>query len=117
MIFYIQIYLVVLTVLLSIKDSTSYLLKTKDKNLLVTSRVNRWHLQGAAIFVISLLPLMYIGNIIEVSIAALLIRLSLYDLVFNKAANLDFSFFGTTSKSDIAFSKIFVAQCKTLKSV
>lgn len=105
--------LIILTIFklfLSGKDASSYLLREKIGAYegLTKDRIDRWHRDGAII------DLMFTGAIawattlyITIPILSLLIRLSVYDISFNKYTSLPLTYLGSTSIVDRMFSKIF----------
>ena len=108
MIYLAQLYIIVCTLFLAGHDSTSYLLKSGGTNIgpLLFKRIRRWHRDGSIIFFLCCLPLVYfIGW--QIIIAALLIRLSLFDLAFNAWSGLPIETIGTTAFTDRLFAKIF----------
>lgn len=107
MIYFIQIYLIIVTTLLAFKDATSYLLKTKEKTPLVSFRVKRWHFEGILLNTLIIMPLFLLYDPLEVFIAAILIRMAFFDPAFNVSAQLPIAFLGTSATSDTVFGKMF----------
>ena len=108
MIYLAQFYIIACTLFLAGHDSTSYLLKSGGTNIgpLLFRRIKRWHRDGSIIFFLCCLPLVYfIGW--QIIIAALLIRLSFFDLAFNVWSGLPIDMIGTTADTDKFFSRIF----------
>lgn len=106
------------------KDATSYLLKDATLNPLTLARLKRWHRDGVIQAVLSFLPCaiacflkdgwMGLGLI---SACVFLIRMSFYDISFNKWAGLDLGFFGTTPKADSVFIFFFGVQGAVRKAL
>ena len=95
--------------LLAGKDATSYLMKsnnsTSDINLI---RIKRWHRDGMLIHAIFIAIMTWASHAyIETPIQQLLIRLAIFDILFNKYANLDIHYLGSTAWFDKLFVKIF----------
>ena len=108
MIYLAQLYIIVCTLFLAGHDSTSYLLKSGGTNIgpLLFKRIRRWHRDGSIIFFLCCLPLVYfIGW--QIIIAALLIRLSFFDLAFNLWSGLPIEMLGTTADADKFFAWVF----------
>lgn len=108
MIYLAQLYIIACTLFLAGHDSTSYLLKSGGTNIgpLLFQRIKRWHRDGSIIFFLCCLPLVYfIGW--QIIIAALLIRLSFFDLAFNVWSELPIERLGTTAFTDRLFANIF----------
>lgn len=96
------------------KDASSYLLKDTKLGPLTLIRLNRWHRDGVIQALLSFLPCAVACYILYgwkglglIAAGAALIRLSFYDISFNKWANLDLGFLGTTPKADAVFIAIF----------
>ncbi len=101
-----QIYLIICTLFLAGKDASSYLLKNKIGDSLTLNRIKRWHRDGVILNILFILPLLFLVNL-EILVFALLIRLSVFDLAFNKWSGLDIKFLGSTSKVDQFFVWMF----------
>lgn len=108
MIYLAEIYLLICILFLAGKDASSYLLKDKLKsnNTINFNRIKRWHRDGVILNILYVLPLLFLVEW-YILIFALLIRLSFFDIAFNKWAGLDFRFLGSTSWVDKIFIKIF----------
>lgn len=107
-IIFIQIYLIICTLFLAGKDASSYLLKEKEKDNLTEKRIQRWHRDGVILNILFVLPFIYFKlELFLVPIYAVLIRLSFFDIAFNKWSGLDYRFLGSTAWIDKIFSKIF----------
>lgn len=92
------------------KDATSYRMKDKQMDPLTTNRLKRWHRDGVIQAFLSFLPCAFAcflkggwPGLGLISACVFLIRMSFYDISFNKWAGLDLGFFGTTPKSDALF--------------
>lgn len=98
----------VFKILLARKDAHAYLLKeihTEDS--LMLKRIKRWHLDGVLIDLIFTLTLAHnSGHFVQVFVQSLLVRLAIFDIVFNYTANLNYKFLGSTAIADKIFSKI-----------
>lgn len=103
-----EIFLIICILFLAGKDASSYLLKDKlrSDNTIDLNRIKRWHRDGVALNILFILPLLFLVQW-YIIIYALLIRLSFFDIAFNKWAGLDFRFLGSTSWVDKIFIKIF----------
>jgi len=103
-----QLYILIGTLFLAGKDASSYLLKDKNasSDSLYYKRINRWHRDGVALFILLILPLCYFVSG-WLALYGLLIRLAFFDLAFNKWAGLNMNFLGSTAKFDKIFSYIF----------
>jgi hypothetical protein len=100
----------IFTLFLAGKDASSYLLRGMlDQYQGVTkSRLDRWHRDGVAIHGIFTLVLAWATGLwITIPIQALLIRLGIYDLAFNKWSSLPVTYIGNTSMIDRFFRRIF----------
>ena len=105
--------------LLAGKDATSYQLKDKGKDTQLTKkRINRWHRDGVALFIIFVFVLiLYTGLIWETILLSLLLRLTLFDPFFNKWSSLSTSHLGSTAFWDKIFVKIFGINGAIKKSI
>lgn len=114
-----QLYLLIVKLFLAGKDASSYLLKDKTDNALTKKRINRWHRDGVALDVLSTLPLAYINtrDWAFVILTSVLLRLSVFDLAFNKWASLNIHHLGSTAWFDQQFAKIFGVNGAVQKSV
>lgn len=103
-----EIYLIICILFLAGKDASSYLLKDKlrSDNTIDLNRIKRWHRDGVALNILFLIPLLFLVKW-YILIYALLIRLSFFDMAFNKWAGLNLHFLGSTSNVDKIFVKIF----------
>ena len=112
MIYAFQLYYIIITLLLAGKDADSYLLKDRRDNPFSYARVKRWHRDGIFLAVASLLPLLAWMPLLgwKTCIAALLIRLSIFDLAFNTWASLPEGYLGGTAWADRIFVRIFGQQ-------
>lgn len=100
----------IFTLFLAGKDASSYLLRGMiDPYQGVTkSRLDRWHRDGVAIHGIFTFVLAWATGLwVTIPIQALLVRLSVYDLAFNKWSSLPETYIGNTSKIDRFFRRIF----------
>lgn len=102
-----QIYLIICTLFLAGKDASSYLMKNNITNDITNTRIKRWHRDGVMLNILFVVPLLYFTHIWILLLYALLIRLSFFDIAFNKWANLDYRFLGSTAEVDKIFVKIF----------
>lgn len=109
MIYAFQLYYFICTLFLSGKDADSQQLKDKKDNALSIKRVNRWHRDGLALAILFVVPLMDRPEVgwWKTCVACLLIRLSFFDLAFNKWASLDVRYLGGTAWTDRVFVRIF----------
>lgn len=96
------------------KDTISYKLKDVHTDPLTASRLARWHAHGVIMALLSLVPgivliwLKFGASYVYLpAIGAGLIRLALYDISFNKWADLDLSYLGSTPKADRFFIQLF----------
>ena len=109
---------IVYTLLLAGKDASSFLLKTKEESILTDNRIKRWHRDGTLIFILTTAMLSWASGLWwQVPIQALLVRLSIFDLGFNKWSQLPLNYLGSTSKVDKFFSKIFGRHGAITKSI
>jgi hypothetical protein len=105
-----EIYVLVCILFLAGKDASSYLLKEKDNPItdLERKRIQRWHRDGVALNALIIVPIVYLRPELSLIILyTILIRLSVFDLAFNKWAGLDYKFLGSTAWADKIFNKIF----------
>lgn len=110
MFFIAELYLLIVKLFLAGKDASSYLLKDKSaEGILVGNRIKRWHRDGVALDILSVIPSAYIvgQEWWQLVISNILIRLSFFDIAFNKWAGIDITYLGSTSKFDRFFAKIF----------
>lgn len=109
--FYIAIiYLLIFKLFLAGKDASSYQLKDKSAyGELTTTRIKRWHRDGVALDVLGTLPFAYILGPAwwQVILISLLLRLSVFDIAFNKWASLNIHYLGSTAWADRLFVKVF----------
>lgn len=108
-----QLYLLISKLFLAGKDASSYLLKDKRANgELTNNRIKRWHRDGVFLDVLYTLGAAYNAdkNWWKVVIASVLIRLSIFNLVFNYWAGLSITELGSTAWFDKKLSKIFGQQ-------
>jgi hypothetical protein len=112
--FWISLILVVIFILLlGGKDATSYLLReVKDPYKGITKiRLDRWHRDGVLIHSLYTFTLAWATGLwVVVPLQTLLVRLAVYDIVFNKWASLPFTYIGETSRVDRFFRKVFGTQ-------
>lgn len=118
MIYIAQLYIILCTLFLAGHDSTSYLLKAGGTNIgpLLFKRIKRWHRDGVIIFTLCCIPWIYLAGL-KIIIASLLIRLSFFDIAFNKWSGLPYKQLGTTATTDIFFTKIFGQNGALKKSI
>lgn len=105
-----ELYLLIVKLFLAGKDASSYLLKDKSaQGILVGNRIKRWHRDGVALDILSVIPVVYIvgQDWWQVIISNILIRLSFYDIAFNRWAGIDLTYLGSTAKFDRFFIKLF----------
>lgn len=104
-----EVYLLICTLFLAGKDATSYQLKDKNRpvNSLDTKRIQRWHRDGVILNLLFLVPLLYYSGNYWLFLSAILIRLSVFDIVFNKWVGLDIHSLGSTALADRVLAKIF----------
>lgn len=102
-----QIYLIICTLFLAGKDASSYLMKNNITNDITNTRIKRWHRDGVMLNILFVIPLIYFTHIWILLLYALLIRLSFFDIAFNKWAGLDYRYLGSTATVDKIFVKIF----------
>ena len=114
-----EIYVLVCVLFLAGKDATSYLLKDKmSTNSLDTGRISRWHRDGVALNALILMPIVYLRpELYWIILYAVLIRLAIFDIAFNKWAGLDYRFLGSTAWTDKFFAKIFGTYGAVKKSI
>jgi hypothetical protein len=103
-----EIYLIICILFLAGKDASSYLLKDKlrSDNTIDLNRIKRWHRDGVVLNILFLIPLLFLIKW-YILIYAFLIRLSFFDIAFNKWSGLNPYFLGSTSLVDKIFIKIF----------
>lgn len=96
------------------KDASSYLLKDARLGLFTLTRISRWHRDGVILALLSFLPCAVAcflksgwAGLGLISACAFLIRMSFYDISFNKWSNLQLGYFGTTPKADSIFISVF----------
>ena len=113
-----EIYLIICVLFLAGKDASSYLLKDKlrSDNTIDLNRIKRWHRDGVILNLLFILPLLLLVKW-YILIYALLIRLAIFDIAFNKWAGLNYNFLGSTSMVDKIFVKIFGKMGAIKKSV
>jgi len=101
--------LIIAILFLAGKDASSYLLKDKTPNNqeLTLKRIQRWHRDGVALYLLYIIPLLFLENPWLILSYALLIRLAIFDIAFNYWAELDPKFLGSTSKVDQFFARLF----------
>jgi hypothetical protein len=115
-----QIYVLVCILFLAGKDASSYLLKDKDNapSDLENKRIQRWHRDGVALNALIIVPIVYLAPELSwITLYTILIRLSVFDLAFNKWAGLDYKHLGSTAIADRFFSKIFGEKGAVKKSL
>lgn len=109
-------YLLCSTLFLAGKDADSYQLKDKQDNNLSNRRVRRWHRDGMALAFLFVVPCCILGTWYWALISALLVRLSIFDLLFNEWSGLPVTYLGGTAGTDKLFVKIFGIHGALLKS-
>jgi len=102
-----EVFLIIAILYLAGKDATSYLLKSKVDNDLTNIRVKRWHRDGVILYLLYIIPLVFLVKYWLILVYALLISLAIFDIAFNYWAGLNPRFLGSTSKIDQFFVKIF----------
>lgn len=106
-----QIILLITTICLAGKDADSYRLKDKNAPLdtLENKRIQRWHRDGVILNALTILPFITTdpNNWYKYILYGLLIRLSVFDIFFNKWAGLPYKFLGSTALVDKLLIKIF----------
>lgn len=119
MLIVLEVLYILATLLLAGKDATSYLLKSKVDDPNTGLRVNRWHRDGFLLAsLIALISVLVMPKYYWFLLPAfLLIRLALFDLVFNKWSNLDVHYLGSTAKVDQLFIRIFGINGAVKKSI
>jgi len=120
MIYLLELYVLIGTLFLAGKDATSYLLKTTfSRDSLTLDRIKRWHRDGAILWLLYVIAAAYIAKDQWwfILISSGLIRLSIFDLAFNKWANLDIHHLGSTAAFDKFFSGIFGTKGAIKKSL
>jgi len=118
MIYIFEVYLIICVLFLAGKDADSYQLKDRQDNNLSAGRVKRWHRDGVTLFILYLLPLAAWHPALwwKVLVSAALVRLSLFDLAFNKWAGLSIHYLGGTAIFDKMAARIFGINGAVLKS-
>jgi len=112
--------LVIFTLFAAGKDASSYLLKDKSAiGDIVTTRIQRWHRDGAIIFAMFAGTLAFdFPNIwYWVLGQALLVRLAVFDVAFNIYSGLSATYLGSTAWVDKQFIKIFGINGAVEKSI
>lgn len=119
MIYAFQAYLIVCVLFLAGKDADSYLLKAKQDDSLSAGRVKRWHRDGSILYILYILAMIARQPALwwKILAAAALIRLSLFDLGFNKWASLPIAYLGGTAWADRLFVRVFGVQGAVRKSI
>jgi hypothetical protein len=115
-----EVYSLMCILLLSGKDSSSYLLKDHNRvyTLLDKSRIQRWHRDGVALNALVISPIVYLRpDLYLIILYTVLIRLSVFDVAFNRWSSLDYRFLGSTALVDKIFSKIFGKYGAVRKSI
>lgn len=109
MIYLSEFYLLICVLALAGKDADSYLLKAKQDDSFSAGRVKRWHRDGFILYVLYALPLTAWLPVYwwKIPIAAILLRLSLFDLGFNKWSSLPLTYLGGTAWADRQFIRVF----------
>lgn len=107
-----QVYILICILFLAGKDATSYLLKdrtttTKGVIGLTITRLRRWHRDGVILNILFLIPLVFFLGNYWLILYTVLIRLAFFDIAFNKWANIDYRFLGSTAIVDKFFSSVF----------
>ena len=111
--FFILISVVVIAIkfFLAKKDADSYNLEPHSSNLAPLSKIKIWHTDGAILDILITLGITISTTCYwEIPILSLLVRASIYDLVFNKYAGLSMTYFGGTSPFDKLSKKVFGVQ-------
>lgn len=110
--------IIIYKLFLSGKDADSYQLKDKSATgALVDKRIQRWHRDGVALDIIFTLVIAYAFKNYWIILLSLLIRLSIFDIFFNKFAGLDIHYLGSTAWTDKQFVKIFGINGAVEKSI
>ena len=121
------LYLLLLIGFLAGKDGSSYLLKNKTDDSLTSGRIKRWHRDGVILMILGTAATFvrfdqWINVTIEpywwqAIILASILRVSIFDLLFNKYASLNIHYLGGTALSDKVFVKIFGINGAVTKAV
>lgn len=103
------IILLIFKLFLAGKDATSYLLKEKhEENILTVKRINRWHRDGVALDLLFTIVLAWASDDWFQTIGqSIIIRAAIFDLAFNYWAQLNIHYLGSTALWDKLFIKIF----------
>jgi hypothetical protein len=119
-----ELFLLVAILLLAGKDATSYLLKDKNSpyNQLEKTRIQRWHRDGTALWLLFTGSITYNSFLLHqtwylIPIYSTLLRLTIYDLAFNKWASLSYTYLGSTAWADKVFVKLFGSQGAVKKAI
>ena len=100
-----------ITFFLAKKDADSYNLEYHNSDSSTLSKIKIWHRDGAILYVLIVVGITINTRFYwEIPILSVLIRASIYNLVFNNYAGLSMTYFGGTSFFDKLSKKIFGVQ-------
>lgn len=113
-----QVWLLITILFLAGKDATSYRLKDHNRaaSSLQASRINRWHRDGVALWLLITLPVAFFISPWQ-AVYSVLIRASVWDISFNHWAGLPARYLGGSAWFDRLFVRIFGAYGAVRKSL
>lgn len=107
---YVQLYLTIIILFLAGKDGGTYRMKDRSgsNEIMMLKRIKRWHRDGAFIYALVTLPLIFFMHNYWIILYAVIIRLVFYDPAFNYWGGLpSIKYLGSTAGSDSLSVKIF----------
>ena len=116
---YIEVMYIICTLLLAGKDADSYLLKNNLSDKLTLNRVSRWHRDGffLALAIVILCVMVRLDRWWVIISTCILIRLSFFDIFYNRWSGLGIDYIGNTAWTDQQLRKIFGSNGAVLKSI
>lgn len=100
---YAQLYCLLIALILGYRDGMSH----QSNRILGSKQLTAWHFCGGLLYTLFTGPLFFLAGW-EIFIAALLIRLAVFDVAYNKAAGLKLAYMGEgTEKIERVAIKVF----------
>jgi hypothetical protein len=105
---YAQLYLLLATVVMGARDGINYRVFGKPVGIYanIKKQLKWWHWLGGINYVFVIAPVVWLLEW-KIIIAAMLIRVAFYDVVYNKLAGMVSGHLGTEAGSDKLFARFF----------
>ena len=102
------------------QNAVSFLLMDKSPaNDLKYKRLDQWHRDNVLLNVVAIVPFLMLDlkHVHLYILYALVLRVALFDVLFNYLARLKYTYIGETAKVDKIFRKVFGAQGAVKKAI